>query len=248
MTAITAVDDPRGYLTAPGAAPGAGMEIWQLRMQCGLIIGGVDGVIAAITGFSPLEEWVFKPLGGDWDALDKGAEAWKNAGKAADAIANNVASIPSQIGDSWTGAAADEFGRAQTKLSTVIKPLRGTCDSLGQMCSALAEMARAIAEFVAEILSDLSAWAMKMLASAVVPGAGEVAMAGWLAELGIKIATWVPKLSNMIMQFLHFVAKIEPIVADIAKVMEKVDSILSKLSSGSQIITTGNKSASTALA
>ena len=224
------------------------MEIWQLRMQCGLIIGGVDGVIAAITGFSPLEEWVFKPLGGDWDALDKCSEAWKNAGKAADAIANNVASIPGQIGDSWTGAAANEFGRAQTKLSSVIRPLRGTCDSLGQMCSALAEMARAIAAFVAEILSDLSAWAMKMLASAVVPVAGEVAMAGWLAELGIKIATWVPKLSRMIMQFLHFVAKIEPIVADIAKVMEKIDSILSKLSSGSQIITAGNRSASTALA
>lgn len=224
------------------------MEIWQLRMQCGLIIGGVDGVISAITGFSPLEEWVFKPLGGDWDALDKGAEAWKNAGKAADAIANNVASIPGQIGDSWTGAAANEFGRAQTKLSSVIRPLRGTCDSLGQMCSALAEMARAIAAFVAEILSDLSAWAMKMLASAVVPVAGEVAMAGWLAELGIKIATWVPKLSRMIMQFLHFVANIEPIVADIGKVMEKVNKILSKLSSGSQIITTGYRSASTALA
>jgi uncharacterized protein YukE len=246
VTTIAPVDDPRSYLTAPGAAPGAGMEIWSLRMQCGIIIGGVDAVIAAITGFSPLEEWVFKPLGGDWDALDKGAVAWTSAGKAAKAVSTNLHSLPGQIGDSWTGATADEFAKAQAKVASSIVPLPGACDSLSQMCTALAEMAKSIAEFVAQILSDLSAWALKMIVSAAVPVAGEVAMAGWLTELGVKIATWVPKLTGMVTKFIEFVTKIAPIVAKIAHVIEVIDTILEKLSSLMKIVSSGESAAAAA--
>ena len=242
MTTLTPVNDVTGYLTSP-SVPGAGNEIWMLRMQSGIIIGGVDAVISAITGFSPLEEWVFKPLGGDWDALDRGAVAWKQAGKAAGALGENIRSLPGQVGDAWTGGGAQSFCEAQVKVCAAIKPLPAACESLSTFCRTIAELARSIASFVAGLLKDLSHWALKMIASAVVPIAGEVAMAGWLVELGAKIAKWVPKLTRMITQFINFVAKVVPIVEKIRKVVLKIDTLLSKLAGLAKIANAGSRAA-----
>jgi uncharacterized protein YukE len=228
MTNLTPTDNPSSYLTSP-ANPGSGMFIWQLRMQCGVVIGGVDGVISAITGFSPLEEWVFKPLAGDWNALDRGAVAWSSAGRAVQAVANNIDALPGQIGDAWSGAAFTSFANAQATIASNLKELPGSCDAMSEMTSTLADLARTIAEFVAMIIKALSHWAMKMLASAAVPIAGQVAMGGWIAELGAKIATWVPKLTGMINAFVSFVSKISAVVAKISGVILKIDKILATL-------------------
>lgn len=228
MTTLSPTDNATSYLNAP-ANPGSGLFIWQLRMECGIVIGGLDGVISAITGFSPLEEWVFKPLAGDWNALDRGAVAWSSAGRASQAVANNIDALPGQIGDAWQGAAFTEFSAAQAKVSSTIGELPGSCDAMSEMVSALADLARTIAGFIAMIIKAISDWALKMLASAAVPVAGEVAMAGWIAELGVKIATWVPRLAEMIQKFVSFVAKIVPIIKKVVDVITKIDKILATL-------------------
>jgi uncharacterized protein YukE len=228
MTSIVPTDDPTSYLVSP-ENPGSGMFIWQLRMECGIVIGGLDAVISAITGFSPLEEWVFKPLAGDWNALDRGAVAWSSAGRATKAVANNIDALPGQIGDAWQGGANASFSNAQAKIASAVHELPGSCDAMSEMVTALADLARTIAEFVAMIIKAISEWALKMLASAVVPVAGEVAMAGWLVELGAKIASWVPKLTGMITKFIAFVAKIAPIIKKVVAVILKIDAMLAKL-------------------
>lgn len=235
MTTLSPTDNAASYLTSP-ANPGSGMFIWQLRAQCGIVIGGLDGVISAITGFSPLEEWVFKPLAGDWNALDRGAVAWSSAGRAVQAVANNIDALPGQIGDAWEGEAFTEFSASQAKIASTLKELPGSCDAMSEMTSTLADLARTIAEFVAMIIKALSHWAMKMLASAAVPIAGEVAMAGWIAELGAKIASWVPKLTSMINKFVSFVAKISKIISSISKVILKIDKILATLAKAVKMI------------
>jgi len=228
MTTLTPTDNAVSYLTSP-ANPGSGMFIWQLRMQCGIVIGGLDAVISAITGFSPLEEWVFKPLAGDWNALDRGAVAWSSAGRAVQAVSNNIDSLPGQIGDAWEGEGFEAFATTQATLAQTLGDLPAACDAMSEMTSTLADLARTIAEFVAMIIKAVSDWAIKMLASAAVPVAGQVAMGGWIAELGAKIATWVPKLSGMITRFVNFVAKISAVVIKIRDVIIKIDKILAIL-------------------
>lgn len=228
MTTIAPTEDPTSYLTAPNV-PGAGSFIWKLRLEAGVIIGGVDTVISAITGFSPLEEWVAKPLGGDWEALDRGSVAWKNAGKSVSAVARNIESLPGQIGDQWQGEAAIEYGVAQGKLSTALSELPDACNSLSEMCAALADMAQAIASFVAMILKQLQNWALKMLAATAIPG-GQVTLPLWITDLMAKIANWVPKLTGMITKFVNFLTKIWPIIDKIVKVIQKLQKIVDALS------------------
>lgn len=235
MSNLAPTDNATSYLTTP-TNPGSGMFIWQLRMQCGIVIGGLDAVISAITGFSPLEEWVFKPLAGDWNALDRGAVAWSSAGRAIHAISNNIEALPGQVGDAWNGEAFTSFAASQTEIANTLRTLPDSCDAMSSMTSTLADLARTIAEFVAMIIKALSDWAIKMLASAAVPVAGEVAMAGWLVELGAKISSWVPKLTGMITTFVNFVSKISVFVKAIQGTIQSIDKILSLLSKALKFI------------
>ena len=234
------VDNPTSYLTAP-ANPGSGLFIWKLRMECGIVIGGLDTVISAITGFSPLEEWVMKPFAGNWTALDMGAVAWTSAGRATEAVASNIQALPGLVGDAWNGGANESFAKTQTTIAEAVRELPGSCDSMSEMTSALADLARTIAEFVAMIIKALSHWALKMLASAAVPIAGEVAMAGWLVELGAKIASWVPKLTGMINAFVNFVGKLYPIIKKIYDVVISIDKILAKLIKAVKLVDAATK-------
>ncbi|UOE43950.1 hypothetical protein [Agromyces larvae] len=235
---ITETQSVTSTLQPPTGRAGEGLYIWQLRLQCGVIIGGVDAVISAITGFSPLEEWVFKPLGGDWEALDRGASAWTNAGKAATAIAANVQAVPGQIGDAWTGATADSFDELQHKVVALVEPLPDSCAQLSAMCTALATMARAIAEFVAQIMHELQDWALKMLAGTAIPG-GQVTLPIWISELMAKIARWVPKLTGMINRFVSFLSRIWHIVNRIIGVVQTVQKVVDKLVKVYGIMRTG---------
>jgi methyl-accepting chemotaxis protein len=227
---LTPTHDPRGYLSSP-SVPGDGAFVGQLEQKAGPIIGGLDGVIHSITGFSPLAEWVIKPFAGDWNALDRGAVAWTGAGKAMTAIGDNVKSLPKQIGDSWTGETADAFTRAQAKVCTAITHLPASCDAMSKMCAALASAAKAIAEFVAELLGDLADFVTEMLISLAVPIAGEAAMPAWIAELLAEIGEAVPELSGMIESFSELVEELPEIIENIKKAIDEVQKILELLSS-----------------
>lgn len=224
---ITALESPSSHLTNP-QVQGEGWTIWQLRMKSGIVFGTADMVVSWLAGFSPLEEWIFKPLGGDWTALDRGAVAWRNAGTATSAVARNIAGLPAQIGDSWVGDAAESFETLQATLAEAVEPIPDACSALSEQCSALASLARAIADFVAGILTDLQNWGLKMLVATAVPGA-QVTLPVWIAELAAKIARWVPKLTGMINTFVQFLTRIWPTVQRIVKVIQTLQTILSKL-------------------
>jgi uncharacterized protein YukE len=243
MATIAAPEKPSQYLTAPDIGGGSG-EIWQLRIKCGLVIGGLDAVVEAIAHFSPLQEWVFKPLAGDWDALDRGAVAWKNAGKAASAISENIASVPAQIGDSWQGKTQQSFAKSQAKIAAAIRPLPTACDAMGQFCTALADMARAIAELIVDLITAIAEFITEMLASLAVPVAGEVAMPVWITRLSLNLAKWLPKLTKEIETFLKFAEQIYKIVEEINDVISRIQNILAVLSS----VTTAISAASSASA
>jgi uncharacterized protein YukE len=228
MSTIIPPGDAIACLTSPNV-PGNAMFVWQLRMKAGLVIGGVDAFISAITGFSPLEEWAMKPLVGNWDALDRGAAAWRNGGKAIAVVSDNIDTLPSLIGDSWQGETANEFAAAHAKIADAISSLPEAAEAMAEFCAALAELARAIAEFILEILNALAEFAIEMIISLCVPVAGEVAMPAWVTKLGINIGKWAPELVRAIEQFVKFVHKMEPIIEKIQIAMDLIQRIIDAL-------------------
>lgn len=243
MSSITAVDDAQAYLVPP-AGGGNGSYIWSLRMSAGLIVGGVDAAVAGLTGFSPLEEWIVKPFGGDWKALDKGAEAWHNAGKAAHAIEVNLTSVPGQVGDDWQGAAADAFKKKQLEVAEAIAPLPGACDALGEMCSALAELARAIGEFVVAVLKELVHLAIQIISS-LASVVGSPVAAPLIVRLIAKCGEWGAKLANFITKFTALLGRIPSIVKTIATVLQVLAKLIKPLLKVPGAITNFNDGAST---
>lgn len=227
MTSITPVEDASTYLVAP-TAEGHGDYIWKLRASAGIIVGSVDAVCEWLTGFSPLNEWVVKPFGGDWKAFDKGAAAWKNAGKAAHSIELNLRSVPGQVGDAWQGVTSDAFKQKHVQVADSIAELPEACDALGEMCSALGELARTIGEFVVEVLKELAERVLKItgvLSSVVAsPAAGPM-----VGELVVKIFGWSKKIADLINKFVSMITKIVKIADKIIKVITKLWKIIKPL-------------------
>jgi uncharacterized protein YukE len=228
MTVIAPPDDPTRLLQPP-TSTSSGNFIWQLRIKAGLVVGGVDFFIDSITGFSPLEEWVAKPFGGDWTALDKGAVAWTNAGKAVSVVSSNIEALPGLIGDSWQGATAQSFAAAHAKIATAVKPLPEACDAMSEFCSELSEFAKSIAEFVLEVLQAIAEFAIEMIAALCVPVAGEISMPVWIAELGVKLGIWGPKIAEGIKLFGELVELLQPLIELIQKIMDMISVLLDAL-------------------
>lgn len=229
MTVI-AGSDPTAALIEPTSSSTDYM--WTIRIECGVVAGGIDALITSLTGFSPLQEWVFSPLAGDWVALDKGASAWANAGNAAQAIKDNVNGVPKQMGDGWRGPAADEFAASQTKIVDALADLPEACHQMSEMASAISEAAKAVADVIALVIDELVQFGIEMVASLAVPVAGEVAMPVWITKLVVKVAAWSTKISKAIAAFGRLVVKLITLARKLAGVVIKVAGFLSKLYGG----------------
>lgn len=236
MSTIAPPQDPTRYLTTP-SGHGSGNLIWQVRMSCGVVVGGVDAIIDGITGFSPLEEWVMKPFAGDWDAFDKGAQAWRNAGKATDAVAHNLAALPGMVGDEqWQGDARDAWARAQTAIAQQMGPLPQACDAMADLCDALSELARAIIEYVLESLKWAVETVLRILAEQAAPIVGQVVGAGELTIFGVRMVGVSRKIITFIEKFQRLVKMISSVITQINNVlaiMEKTAAALAAASSAS---------------
>jgi len=216
------------YFLQEPFASGTADRIWGLRAEAGPILGGMDWALSVLIDYSPLEEWVAKPLGGDWSALDRGAVAWRNAGKAVGAVAENLEYLPGATADSWKGAGADEFGTAQRKVSAALEPIPGACNSMADMCTALADMAQAIAEFAIAIIKAVAEFIVEFVA-AVSSVVGVVSTPAWVTKLGWKLKTWVPKLTKMIDKFLEMLPKVRGIIDHYKKAFTKLKAIIEVL-------------------
>lgn len=226
--------DPASALATPTSSHEGYMNT--VRAKCGIVAGGIDGAIKAITGFSPLQEWVFTPLAGDWVNLDKGANAWASAGKAADAIKANLKAAPAQVGDGWLGESFEAFQSAQGRAVEALDELPESCQQLSEMVAAISEAARAVADLIAGVIDEVVDFAIEMLASLAVPVAGEVAMPAWITRLAAKVATWSTRISRAITAFGRMVVKVLEIVAKIARVAQKVAELVKRLKGSSSSV------------
>ena len=232
MTTIAPPEDPTRYLTSP-SGHGSGSAIWQVRASCGLAVGGLDAVIDGITGFSPLEEWVMKPFAGDWDAFDKGADAWRQVGKALDSVAANIAALPAMVSEEeWQGQARDAWAAAQTAISQQVQPLPEACSAMAEYCDALAELARGIIEFVLASLQWAVETVLRILAEQAVPIAGQIAGAGELTIFGIRMVGISQKVIKFVERFKRLVEMISVVVTQLNNVLELLEKTTSALAAG----------------
>jgi len=228
MTVISPTDDVVSHLKAPTHTDDPNF-VAELRDKAGMIVGTVDSIVQAFTGFSPLSEWIAKPFGGDWDSFLRGAEAWTNCGKALNAVHANVNDLPDKIDDSWTGSTHDAFAAANKKIASAIKPFPHACDEMAKMCKALAQLAQTIVAAVVEIVTDLVEFIVQMVASLAVPVGGEAAMPVWITKLGIQLGKWVPSLVKMIEEFVAEVKELWPLIEELKKVFGEIIKIEAKL-------------------
>ncbi len=229
MTTLNPPYDPTAYLTSP-QGHGSGKFIWQARMMCGPVIGGVDAFVDAITGFSPLEEWVMKPFAGDWDAFDRATQAWGQVGQAVSAVGHNIDALPGMVDDDlWAGSARDAWGAANAKVARLIEPLPQACDAMSQYCAALADLARALVEFVLESLKLVAETALRIIAEQAVPIAGQVAGAAEITFLGYKVVGISQKVISFITKFKALVEKISKVVHIIDGAIKNIAHVLQAL-------------------
>jgi uncharacterized protein YukE len=224
---ITLAQDPTSQLIAPASEAGDYMA--QTRMNCGLVAGGVDSFINFITGFSPLEEWVFKPLTGDWRAMAAGADAWANAGKSIEVIASDINTIVMQVDERWSGETFNNFANHQTVLAEKLSDLPPACAQMSEMTAALLEAAKGIADLIATAIDIVVSLAVQLMAEAAIPVVGEIGMAASISAFAVRVARWSAKLSKAIATFGRLVSRISPIVNRMMTGIQKVASILNKL-------------------
>ncbi len=230
---ITLDIDPTAALTTPSTD--AGNYMAEARSGCGLVVSGVDSFINFVTGFSPLEEWVFKPLTGDWQAMAAGTDAWAHAGESVDAMITDIESMLAQIGDRWTGETARQFTSHQNTLVRNLSELPPACMQMSEMTAALLEAAKGIADLVAAAIDLIVGLALQLMAEAAVPVIGEAAMAASVAVFAARVSMWSVRLAEAITMFGRLVVRIVPIVNRVLEVTWKVTAILSKLQSFSRI-------------
>lgn len=224
---VSVQTDPTSALVAPkpGADPMA-----QLRVQAGLF-GAVDGICSALTGFSPLTEWVFKPVAGDWTALNRGADAWRNAGTAAQELAAVATSFPTQIGGDWQGATAANWSDANRKVVDSFRHLPDTAEQMASVCEAISEAAQAIASLIADILGQLSESLIQAAVEAAIPVVGWGAEAETAAQIAGEITESGTKIAAAITRFAALLEKLVPIVEKLLGAGEELATIAGKLAS-----------------
>ena len=239
MSTVCAVDDPLVYLQPPSVA-GSGSYIWSLRLRCGLLIGGADAILSAITGFSVLEEWVFKPFAGDWDAFDRSGVAWRNASKAIGAVKTNVIALPGQVGSEWNGQTRDAWATLQTKITDAVGPLPDACEAMGEFTEALAEMARAIVELVAEIMGIIGDAVTRILLEQAFPIVGQIVGGGELVVVAGRTVRFSYKITVEIKNFYTQAQKVEKVIHTIERAMKMIEKLGSALAATDAAVKASN--------
>jgi hypothetical protein len=227
MSVVSVQVDPASELQPPRA----GQDIMNtLRVQAGLF-GAMDGIVYALTRFSPLNEWVFKPVAGDWTALQKGADAWRNTGKAAQQLARVLESFPAQVADGWQGATADSWGTANGTVVSLLQELPDQCQKMATTCDAIAQAAQAVASLIADLLSQLGNLLIRAGIEAAIPVAGWAAEVETAGELAARITAGGIRISNAITRFAGLIERLAPMLERIAGLGAQVLAVATRLSS-----------------
>jgi hypothetical protein len=233
MTTVTLYSDPKSALSAPNNT-GNGDYIWQLRLSCGFVIGGVDTAVQAITGFSPLDEWVMKPFVGDWNAYENAADVWRQAGKAAELVGDALEELPRQAEGSWNGEAFDAWAAAQQKVSGIVDALPGACEAMAEFTTALIEFGLAILQFILEILNWIAETVIRILAEQFVPVIGQIAGAAEATILCGRVTIQSAKVIAQLQKFTSLINKVLTIMGVIQQVYTMLIPVLQALQKAQQ--------------
>jgi hypothetical protein len=160
--------DPSSYLVAPDAG---GNFVQDLRWSAGLILGGLDWVAEFFVGFSVLEEAIFKPFGGDWEAMEKASVAWSHSGRAFMEMGSNLSALPEQM-SSWQGEAADAFRAAMAALSGAVVGVSYAFDYASGLVANVGLVSKMACTAIATIMGFIASNLMILAAEAAVPVIG----------------------------------------------------------------------------
>lgn len=222
-------------LTPPTPASQLEQTLWRVKNQSASGLGMIDTVVSMLVGFSPLDEWVYKPFVGDWRSMELAAEAWPKCGQAVELINTRVSTFGEFVTDDWDGEAAYEFGKCHEKLGRLLDGLPQQCEQAGLMDQQLANFARGILEFINEVISGIVSFGLDLLSLIAVPVVGEVNAAKVLA-IAIPIVTgWAIDVVNLFNEFLGFIDAVIAIHTGIAGLLGGVRSALSNLTAAASV-------------
>lgn len=222
-------------LTPPTPASQLEQTLWRVKNQSASGLGMIDTVVSMLVGFSPLDEWVYKPFVGDWRSMELAAEAWPKCGQAVELINTRVSTFGEFVTDDWDGEAAYEFGRCHEKLGQLLDGLPQQCEQAGLMDQQLANFARGILEFINEVISGIVSFGLDLLSLAAVPGVNAI-NAGKVLAIAIPIIIgWTIDVVDLFNEFLGFIDAVIAIHTGIAGLLGGVRSALSNLTAAASV-------------
>lgn len=214
--------DLSGVLVAPSSPSSVEQAIERVTSAAIPGLSQIDAVIGLIVGFSPLEEWVFKPFIGDWSAMERAAEAWPRCGDAVRLVNERVQTVSSFVGDGWEGAAADSFAECQSKLSKLLADLPFQCEQAGVMDAELAEFAKGILAFIGEVIQGIIEIGLEILTAVATPPVGWAAAIPIVAVAVSTVLGWISRIMSLFNQFLGFLEAVAAIHSGIAGLYSSV--------------------------
>lgn len=212
---ITETADPRALLVPPPEPADSFAD--SLRWRAGALLGGLDWLVAQLTGFSAINS-LAKPVAGDWVGLEKGAAAWSAAADATLAVRDNLRAAVDQAAQGWVGPAADAFGTRLTGVADSFGQYAEGCGAMSEVTKALLDLCKATAETLASILGFIGDYLTRLMIEAAIP------VAGWITgaiDGAVSSALLIRKLQQgyrLIERLVQFVERFATVLQVIKRI------------------------------
>ncbi|GAA3591852.1 hypothetical protein GCM10022198_14730 [Klugiella xanthotipulae] len=235
---ITAPADPVSCLSLPRNGPDNFLHDTVVELQGWM--RPVDWVLSEVISWSPIEEWIVKPLGGDWGAMQLAADAWTGVGKAIAATAENLESIPAQLVGRWEGQAASAFMQQNQAVAERLADYPDVCFSIAEFLENLIRLMKAALAVIVNTINLLIEHLKNL--SHLVSGADDICgRIDDIRNLRNRIATWsqdAADAANTVLEavnnFLAFLRNLEGEADDVGDLLKRIrDRVLGVLGRGS---------------
>src|SRR6266568_4580238 len=177
----------------------------------------ITWVLKHTIDFDPFE-WVARQVAGDWEAVEKAADAATNLGVFNDDFAKSIKSDwANSAQNSWKGHAGDGANSYFQGLSGAVEWQVGPLQEIGHELSNIASSMRNLGRALADILQDLSdlalLWAATEISAAYAGPAGEAfgaaVSAAYVIEMIAKRAELFEKVETVYKAITGIVAVLE---------------------------------------
>lgn len=233
MSVMEAVD-PQSALTAPDVSADANFA-GELRMNCGLLLGGFDWLISQIFDYSPLQEWVIKPFSGDWEAFRRAQGGWANAASATRGVSQNFSSLATQTAETWQGRSGDAFRARMTSLSEGFDGYAEGCDQLSGVAGGLVQVSKSTASVIAIAIGFIGQQLERIAAQLAVPVVGWVSGAAYAVAKAKPIYDKAVSIFNAIKKLVAALKDVIAAVRALAITLGITKNLLNSMAGGQNI-------------